>query len=147
VATLQFLEVNDAAVQRYGYARDEFLAMTIKEIRPPEDVEPLLTELSKPRSPWQAYSGWRHRLKSGQIIDVELTAHTITFAGASAALIVAGHHGAQTRRGGGPRARAVVSVGCGRGLVAGPGRLARQDPARTIQDWAHREGPAAAHDQ
>ena len=36
--TLQFLAVNDAAVQHYGYSREEFLAMTAKEILPEEDV-------------------------------------------------------------------------------------------------------------
>ena len=41
--TLQFLEVNEAAIRRYGYERAEFLAMTIADIRPPDDVEGLLT--------------------------------------------------------------------------------------------------------
>src|SRR4029078_7791644 len=40
--TLDFLAVNNAAVQTYGYSRDEFLSMTILEIRPPEDVPKLL---------------------------------------------------------------------------------------------------------
>ncbi|HXC79082.1 MAG TPA: PAS domain S-box protein, partial [Candidatus Acidoferrum sp.] len=35
VHTLFFLRVNDAAIERYGYSRDEFLAMTINDIRPP----------------------------------------------------------------------------------------------------------------
>ena len=89
LTTLQFLEVNDAAVQRYGYARQEFLAMRIQDIRPPEDVERLLTNIDQPRGPLQTASNWRHRVKSGQIIDVEITSHTIAFAGQSAALVVA----------------------------------------------------------
>ena len=40
-ATLRFLAVNDAAVGRYGYPRDEFLGMTLNDIRLPEDVPPL----------------------------------------------------------------------------------------------------------
>jgi PAS domain S-box-containing protein len=87
--TLQFLEVNDAAVRRYGYVRDEFLAMTIRDIRPPEDVERLLADVGQSREAWQDAGGWRHRLKSGQIIDVDITSHTIAFAGRSAALVVA----------------------------------------------------------
>ena len=89
LTTLQFLEVNDAAVQRYGYAREEFLALTIRDIRPPEDVERLITNVDQPRQTLQAASSWRHRVKSGQIIDVEITSHTITFAGHAAALVVA----------------------------------------------------------
>ena len=42
--TLRFLAVNEAAVHKYGYSREEFLAMTLKDIRPPEDV-PALSKL------------------------------------------------------------------------------------------------------
>jgi PAS domain S-box-containing protein len=87
--TLQFLEVNDAAVKCYGYERAEFLAMTIKDIRPAEDVDRLLTNVGQARETRADEGRWRHRLKSGQIIDVEITSHTITFAGRSAALVVA----------------------------------------------------------
>jgi PAS domain S-box-containing protein len=89
LTTFRFLEVNDAAVRRYGYERDEFLAMTIKDIRPPEDVELLVTYISQPRDPWQSSGNWRHRLKSGQVIDVEIASHTITFAERPAALVIA----------------------------------------------------------
>jgi PAS domain S-box-containing protein len=89
LTTLRFLEVNDAAVQRYGYERDEFLAMTIKDIRPSEDVDQLVTHVSQPRDPWQSAGNWRHRLKSGRVIDVEITSHTITFAEQPAVLVVA----------------------------------------------------------
>ena len=89
LTTLRFLEVNDAAVQRYGYERDEFLAMTIKDIRPPEDVAELLTQLGQPREAWRDSGSSRHRLKSGEAIDVDITSHTIAFAGQSAAVVVA----------------------------------------------------------
>jgi two-component system cell cycle sensor histidine kinase/response regulator CckA len=89
LTTFQFLEVNDAVVQRYGYERDEFLTMTIKDIRPSEDVDRLVTQIGQPRAPWQSTGDWRHRLKSGQVIDVEITSHTITYAGHSAALVIA----------------------------------------------------------
>ena len=39
LTTLRFLAVNDAAVRHYGYSRTEFLEMTIKDIRPPEDIQ------------------------------------------------------------------------------------------------------------
>jgi PAS domain S-box-containing protein len=89
LTSLQFIEVNDAAVRRYGYERDEFLAMTIKDIRPADDVERLLIDVRQPRQRWHGAGNWQHRLKSGQIIDVDITSHTITFAGESAALVVA----------------------------------------------------------
>ena len=88
-ATLEFLAVNDATVERYGYSRDEFLAMTLKDIHLPEDDSRLLTEVHRPRGPWKNAGSWQHRIKSGDIIDVDITSHTITFAGRSAALVVA----------------------------------------------------------
>src|SRR5438132_2151042 len=79
--TLRFLEVNNAAVERYGYSREEFLAMSVTEIRPAEDVARLLGEIEEPRPEWLESGRWRHRLKSGQIIHVQITSHVSTFAG------------------------------------------------------------------
>lgn len=89
LATLAFLEVNDAAVDRYGYTRDEFLAMRITEIRPEEDV-PRVVEDVRGQRPTLQYAGeWRHRCKDGRLLDVEITSHTLTFAGRSAVLVTA----------------------------------------------------------
>jgi PAS domain S-box-containing protein len=88
-ASLRFLAVNHAAVATYGYSHDEFLHMTIADIRPPEDVPALLANLSEPRPALQHSGEWRHRCKDGRLIDVEVTSHTITFAGRPAVLVVA----------------------------------------------------------
>ena len=73
--TLGFLAVNDAAVRHYGYTRQEFLAMTIKDIRPPEDVETVLASIQSSGGPGSPMPGtWRHRKKDGTVIDVEITA-------------------------------------------------------------------------
>ena len=87
--TLQFLAVNDAAVRHYGYSREEFLAMTIAEIRPIEEVQQLLANLGDegPGSPIPRT--WRHKLKDGTLIDVEITAGRVEFEGRDAALILA----------------------------------------------------------
>ena len=87
--TLRFLEVNDAAVLKYGYSRAEFLLMRIVDIRPAEDVPRLMEDLRKPRQIIAHTEGWRHRLKSGEIIDVEITSHTLDFGGRRAVLVVA----------------------------------------------------------
>ena len=75
--TLRFLDVNDAAIAKYGYSRDEFLAMTIKDIRPTEDVPGLLENIASLVAGFNDAGIWRHRLKSGDIISVEITAHTL----------------------------------------------------------------------
>src|SRR5205807_7888042 len=70
--TLRFLAVNDAAVRRYGYSREEFLSMTVKDIRPPEDVPRLLRELAR-MSPGEYRGTWRHRTQDGSDLDIEVT--------------------------------------------------------------------------
>ena len=85
--TLQFLEANQAAVVHYGYTHDEFLGMTVADIRPPEDVERLKDTVA--RASGLALSGqWRHRLKDGRLIDVEVASHTISYGGRQAVLSV-----------------------------------------------------------
>ena len=87
--TLAFLEVNEAAVRHYGYSRRRFLAMTIKDIRPPEEIPKLRKQVSS-LPPGISKSGvWRHRKRDGTIIMVEVTSHSIEFAGRSAKLVLA----------------------------------------------------------
>ena len=86
--TLGFLEVNEAAQRHYGYTRAEFMAMRITDIRPPEDT-PRLLELTKNRPPGLRYVGkWRHRLKAGTLIDVDISSATLEFGGRRAVLVV-----------------------------------------------------------
>lgn len=87
--TLAFLAVNDAAVTRYGYSREEFLHMTIKDIRPADEVSLLLADVARQRPPLQRSEGWRHRLKDGALIDVEIHSHTLVFNGRQAVLVMA----------------------------------------------------------
>src|SRR5487761_229174 len=87
--TLRFLEVNEAAVRHYGYSREEFLSMTLAEIRPSEEI-PKLLERPEPDSPGYYDAGaWRHRKKDGSLIDVEIIAHPVQFAGRRAKMILA----------------------------------------------------------
>ena len=89
LATLAFLEVNDAAIAKYGYTRDEFLGMRITDIRPVADVPRLLENVRSARPSLDHAGRWRHRLKDGSLIDVEITSHALEFAGGPAELVVA----------------------------------------------------------
>ena len=89
LSTLQFLEVNAAAITHYGYAREEFLGMRITDIRPPEDVGRLMADLAKRRPALQSSGEWRHRRKDGRVIDVQIESHAIAFSGHDAVLVVA----------------------------------------------------------
>ena len=87
--TLRFLTVNDAAVKRYGYSRDEFQRMTIVDIRPPEDIAGLTERLERLAEGATPSSNiWRHRKSNGELMDVEVTSHPIDLEGRKARLVV-----------------------------------------------------------
>jgi two-component system cell cycle sensor histidine kinase/response regulator CckA len=91
--TLRFLAINDAAVQGYGYTREEFLAMTIEDIRPVEDV-PQLHAIVRPDHAGEerglnAAGTWRHRRKDGTLLDAEVTSHAHVFEGRPARVVLA----------------------------------------------------------
>ena len=87
--TLSILDVNATAVDRYGYSREEFLRSKITDIRPQEDVPALLADLCSPHDPTQDSGPWRHRKKTGELIDVQITSYPLTFRGKNARLVVA----------------------------------------------------------
>ncbi len=89
VETLCFLLVNDAAVARYGYSQDEFLQMTIEQIRPPDELAALHENLSTEHGVLQWSGPWRHRKKDGTIISVEVLSHALLFNGRPARLVMA----------------------------------------------------------
>jgi len=94
IETMAFLEVNDAAIEHYGYSRAEFLAMRLPDIRPTEDVQRLIENVAQlggaNDNDVRRDSGtWRHRLKDGRIRDVDIAAQTLAFSGRRGALVVA----------------------------------------------------------
>lgn len=86
---LNFLEVNQAAIERYGFSREEFLAMSSLDIRPSEDIPRLLNAvLRHPHATIQP-TVWRHRAKDGNIFPVEITSRQIRFRGRPGELVCA----------------------------------------------------------
>lgn len=89
IETLAFLAVNDAAVEDYGYSRDQFLAMTIRDIRPAEEAPAFLaTEMVTSDKP-HAAGVWHHRKQNGDIILAAIYASVIQFEGHVAHLSIA----------------------------------------------------------
>ena len=77
VDTLAFLDVNVAAIRQYGDAHDEFLHMTIRDIRPPEDIRQLEASVREPDSMHPEPRGiFRHRRKDGSVFEAELPCRT-----------------------------------------------------------------------
>lgn len=89
--TLAFLAVNDAAIAHYGYAREQFLAMSITDIRPVEDLPTLQRNLDAhyASDAIERAGTWRHRKCDGTIIQVEISSHVIDFAGRRGKLVLA----------------------------------------------------------
>lgn len=77
VETLQIMEVNDAAVNKYGYTYDEFRKMTLKNIRPEEDVPELLEAVQNSSEDFRHLRVWRHRKKDGSLMMVEIASHAL----------------------------------------------------------------------
>jgi len=100
-ATLGFMAVNDTAIRNYGYTRQEFLAMTLKDLRasrggagrwPDHEEGP-----AGGRGALPAFVGlWMHRRKDGALIEVEITRSAVVFEGKDAWLILA--HDVTARR-------------------------------------------------
>jgi diguanylate cyclase (GGDEF)-like protein/PAS domain S-box-containing protein len=84
--TLRFLDVNEAAVSHYGYSREQFLSMTILDIRPPEDIERVKREALTPITDFSGrYS--RHTKADGSIISILLYKTMLTYKGREAGLV------------------------------------------------------------
>ncbi len=87
--TYNFLAVNESAVEHYGYTRDELMKMTIMDIRPEEDIPALINVFKTQGRGMKRFGIWRHTLKNGVIISVDVTTHSINFNGRPARIVLA----------------------------------------------------------
>jgi diguanylate cyclase (GGDEF)-like protein/PAS domain S-box-containing protein len=87
--TLRFLEVNDAAVETYGWPRETFLGMTILDIRPPEDAPSVRRGATLVGKGRRVSGPWRHRDAAGRERLVRVMSHPLRFAGREAVLVAA----------------------------------------------------------
>lgn len=87
--SLRFMAVNAAAVRHYGYTEEEFLAMSILDIRTPEAAAKLQQDLGKKSADGKRRDFTQHRQKDGTLIEVEVTSSPIQFAGRPARLVLA----------------------------------------------------------
>ena len=87
--TLRFLDVNAAAVHHYGYSREEFLAMTIRDIRPAEELPRLDKLIRENRHGMGKYGIWRHKTRDGRLLDVEIHSNDLRFQDRPAKMVLA----------------------------------------------------------
>ena len=86
--TLRFLVVNDAAIAEYGYTREEFYQMTIRDIRPPHEVAALMDNIAQHEEVLQRSGPWMHCRKNGTTMNVEVMSHALSFGGRAARLVM-----------------------------------------------------------
>jgi PAS domain S-box-containing protein len=89
--TLALLEVNQMALEIYGYERDEMLTLTIKELRPVSEIPKLMQTLqyvSMNNDPY--FIGvFKHMKKNGDLMDVEIRSEGFIYKGRNAKLVLA----------------------------------------------------------
>jgi PAS domain S-box-containing protein len=86
--TLKFIVVNDTAINKYGYTRNEFQSMSVTDVRPQEDIEAFMSALEKWRTDKEHAVEKRHRLKDGTLIDVEVKSRELELGERKAVLVV-----------------------------------------------------------
>src|ERR1700730_14472587 len=87
--TLRFLQVNDAAVRQYGYSTELFESMTVLDILPPSEHADFGEYLLNSKQDQQHKDHWKHTRKDGKVVDAEIIAHQLEYAGRAVHLIVA----------------------------------------------------------
>lgn len=90
ISTFKILDVNQAAIDHYGYSRDEFLSMTLKELRPPGEIPKLVHAHSDIQSKeGNIYFGvFTHQKKSGDLIRMEINGHKVMFQGCDCVMVI-----------------------------------------------------------
>jgi two-component system cell cycle sensor histidine kinase/response regulator CckA len=87
--TMQFIQVNDAAVRQYGYSLEEFEEMTAFDIRPPEEHQNFRDQIKDDGGLVRFQGVAKHRKKDGKIIEADIIAHQLDYAGRRVRLVVA----------------------------------------------------------
>ncbi len=87
--TLRFLAINHAAVRHYGFSREEFLSMTIRDLRPSEDTLAMEDFVSSGLNTIPNAAQWKHLKRDGTILEVEIVWHELIFRGRHSLLLLA----------------------------------------------------------
>lgn len=94
----RFLEINDAALRQYGFTYEEVMALSGRDLVLPSAVTQFLQDLAKPCPAAEERGIWQHCRKDGTLIEVEVTAVDLNYAGTQARLIVANDVSRRRRR-------------------------------------------------
>jgi PAS domain S-box-containing protein len=88
IGDMTILDVNDAAVDDYGFDRDEFIGMSVLQIRPAEDRDAVKSGIRAMNNDREKFGIWRHMKKDGSVFYVDITAHNILYEGVKARMAI-----------------------------------------------------------
>lgn len=88
IETMEFLDVNEAALQHYGYTRSEFLSITARDIRPKEDVATFVQLIGRKIPTRHTETELRHKRKDGTVFEVQITAIPLNYEGHQAEFVM-----------------------------------------------------------
>jgi PAS domain S-box-containing protein len=89
IETLRILQVNDAAIQQYGYSETEFRRLTARDLRPDGHEPSFARNVDEWQQEARHHGQWRHKRKDGRSFDVDVVSHRLEYAGRSVRLVVA----------------------------------------------------------
>src|SRR5262249_1493072 len=87
VTTLRILTVNDAAITHYGYSREQFLTMSVMDIRTAEDRDRVQQFISTKAGTQHGEHIWRHLKSDGSEIEVAVHSRSLRYEGRLAVLV------------------------------------------------------------
>jgi PAS domain S-box-containing protein len=87
--TLQFLQVNEAAVRTYGFSEDEFRGMSVRDVRPDGETPSFAAHIEEWMQEGRHQGQWQHRRKDGRCFEVDVVSHKLEYGGRSVRLVVA----------------------------------------------------------
>lgn len=87
--TLDIVDCNKEALIKYGYNREEFLSLNIRQIRAPEDIH-LIGEITLSEEEYgkKHRKTWRHLKKNGEIMIIDITGHIIDYNGKRCVIVM-----------------------------------------------------------
>ena len=89
IATYRILDVNEAAIAHYGFSKEEFLTMTVFDLRPPDEFGRLIDTAREHHKGIRRTGVWKHIKRDRSLIDVEVNSHDIVYNNVPARLILA----------------------------------------------------------
>lgn len=90
VESFRFLDVNNAAITKYGYSREDFLNMTIRDIRPFEDIQIIEDLFHRYKDSQLVHypDPIRHKRKNGEIFFVDMFTNSVWYKGKAAKIVI-----------------------------------------------------------